>query len=333
MPLVDGFNSTVFNVVSLTESVNELPTKPTRLGAMGLFEEKGIKTTGVMIEEKNGQLALLPTVRRGGPATPHNRGNRTGRLLTCSHIPLSDEILADDLQNRRAFGSETNTESMTDVVNDTLQEMKDKIEVTREYHRVGAVHGSILDNDGTTEIYNLFTEFGVSETTVNFILGTATTEVIGKCQDVLNAVDDAIGGSYVYDHVHAICGRTWFASFITHDHVKEAYANWQSNAFLRSDPRAGFEFGGITWECYYGSVSSVNFINTSQARAFPVGARGLFREYFAPATYADAVNTVGLPFYASKENLPHNKGVSIEVQSNPLPICHMPAALIKITTS
>lgn len=332
MPVTDAFNTDIFGLVSLTRAVNKIPTTPTRIGDLGIFREQGVTTTTVMIDELNGRIALVPETRRGAPGTSVTPATRTARSIACGHIQTDDHIKADDVQNIRAFGSETATEVLATKVNDRLQAMRNYIDVTREYRRVGALHGLILDSDGTTTLTSLYTEFGVSEQTVDFVLDTATTEVRDTCTAVLRAIDDALGNSAVVREYIGICGETWFDKFVSHDHVKETYANWEASADrLGGDVRKGFTYGGIKWEAYRATVSAVDFVHDDQARVFPVG--DLYAEYLAPADYNETVNTVGLPNYARQWETPDGKGWNLEVQSNPLPICHFPAALIKCTRS
>ena len=242
--------------------------------------------------------------------------------------------MASDVQNVRAFGSENQTQPVATVVNNKLTTMRQNHEVTLEYHRIGALHGVLLDADGSSEIYDLFAEFGVTEQTQAFALATATTDVRAKCIAVARQIESALGAS-TYTRIRAICGATWFDKLIGHDAVKDAYHRYQDSVNLRNDPRNGFEFGGITFEEYRGAVGSTNFINASQARFFPEGVPGLFKTYYAPANFMETVNTVGLPMYAKQVPDPSglNRFVTLHTQQNPLCMCTRPLVLVKGTTN
>lgn len=328
--MLDIFATDAFTLQSLTAAINLLPYKPSRIGEMGLFRGQGITTTSIQIEEKAGILALLPTRRRGEPASLGTSEKRTVRALAVPHIPHEDAVRPEDVQNVRKFGSEDVLDGVTSVVNDRLTIMRQNHEVTEEYHRMGALHGNILDSDGVTVIYNLFTEFGVVETSVAFNTAVATTDIRARCLAVKRALEVSLG-ALAYDHVHAFCGATWFEAFIGHPYVQDAYHRWQDSANLRNDPRQGFEFAGIIFEEYRGTVSGVDFINASQARFFPVGVPNLFVTYYAPADFMDTVNTIGLQVYARQEALSMNRGVMLHTQSNPLALCLRPACLIEGT--
>ena len=330
MPMTDVWGSDAFSLVSLTESINQLPYKPGRIGEMKLFSEKGITTTTAIIEEKRGVLSLLPTARRGAPATEGTRGSRKARSFVIPHIPYEDRILPEDVQGVRKFGSESDLESIASVVNDRLQDMRQSHEVTLEHLRVGAIKGKILDADGSTELFNLFTEFNITEpTAVDFELDVDTTQVGEKIVGIKRTIEDALG-AVPYDHIHCFCGSDFWDSFIEHPEVKYAYQYFQDGEVLRGDLRtAGFKYKGVIFEEYRGSIGSVSFIPAADARFFPVGVPNLFVTYFAPADFMETSNQIGLPVYAKQQLEEFGRGVKLHTQSNPLPLCTRPGVLVR----
>lgn len=332
MPSLDIFKGSAFETMQLTAAINKLPYAPQRIGQMKLFADKGVRVSTIVIEERDNVLALLPTKNRGEPATLHDRAKRTVRSFSVPHIPYEDRISAEDVQGIRAFGSETELQSVAAVVNEQLTSMRQDHEVTWEHLMIGALQGNILDADGTTVIYNLFTEFGTTEQTTDFILGTTTTNVRAKCLAVKRQIELALGAT-VYQHIHAFCGATWFDAFINHTNVKAAYERFQNGAMLRNDPRSGFDFAGIIFEEYVGSIGGVSFVNAAQARFFPVGVPNLFWKFNAPADFIESANTLGKPLYAKQKVEDYERGIGIHTQSNPLPMCVRPRCLVKGTTS
>lgn len=329
--ILDVFETDAYNVISMTEAINKLPFVPTRLGAMGLFRETGITTDTVVVEEKDGHIALLKTAQRGTVGTTAGRATRKVRSFKVPHIPHDDTVLAADVQGVRAFGTANAVEGVVTVVNERLAEMRQNHETTKEFHRAKAIQGLLLDADSTV-IYDFWSEFGLIEQTVDFVLGTTTTDIRSKCLSVAEKVEDAIGAT-PYDHIHAMCGNTWFNSFIGHTLVRDAFSRWRDGEFLRNDPRRGFQFAGITFEVYRGVVSGQTFVPATVARFFPVGAPGLFRMHNAPADFVETVNTVGRPVYAKQVRMKFDKGIEIHTQSNPFIYCTRPYCLVKGTTS
>lgn len=328
--MLDIFNADAFKVISMTDAVNKLPYVPGRVGRLGLFSEMGVTTPTITIEEQDGALALVQTSLRGAPPVQNKSGKRTARSFAIPHLQLEDHILADEVAGIRGFGG-TELQTVQNLVDQKMAEIRRKLDATVEYHKAGAVKGLILDADGAT-LYNLFTEFGVSQTSIDFVLGTSTTNIKDKVLQIVRAVEDALGAD-VYERIHVLCGKDWFTKFITHAEVKAAYDRYQEGAFLRADNRRGFEFAGVTFEEYRGKVGATSFIADAEAYAFPVGVPGLFRTYFAPANYVETVNTLGVPYYAKMERMRYDRGVDLMVQTNPLSVNTRPKTSVKLTTS
>ncbi len=334
MPALDIFNNDAFSLVTLTDSINNMPFVPGRVGQLGLFIERGVPTTSVMIEEKDGVLSLIESTLRGAPAKQNINNKRRARSLVIPHIAEEDTILADEVQNVRAFGSEDTLEGVQSVVNDRLATMAMKHDATLEHLRIGAIKGQILDADGTTILYDLFDEFGVSQQAeVDFDLdNNAPTPgaVRKKCHDVVRKVEDELGVA-PYDHIHCFCSPEFFDDLVSHPEVTEAYNRFQEGSFLRAGfARKSFVYADIVFEEYRGKVGSVDFIAANKAHFFPVGVPGLFRQYNAPADFVETVNTIGLPRYAKQAvDTDFGRWVRLHTQSNPLPVCIKPRTLIK----
>ena len=142
-------------MVALTDAINKMPYVPGRIGQLGLFREQGVSTTSVMIEEREGSLNLVETTARGAPAIQNTTNKRKARSLVVPHIALEDTILADEVQNVRAFGSESMLEGVQAVVNQRMSEMATKMDATLEHLRIGAIKGQILDADGSAVTFEL----------------------------------------------------------------------------------------------------------------------------------------------------------------------------------
>ena len=273
MPALDIFSGSAFSMVALTDAINKMPFVPGRIGQLGLFREQGVSTTSVMIEEREGSLTLVETTSRGAPAVQHVANKRKARSLAVPHIALEDTILADEVQNVRAFGSENMLEGVQAVVNQRLSEMATKMDATLEHLRIGAIKGQILDADGSAVIYDLFTEFGVTaHTEIDFDLDNASPApgaVKKKCHDIRRKIEDELG-VVPYDHIHAMCGPDFFDDLITHPEVEKAYERWLDGAFLRQgQARGSFEYAGILFEEYRGRVGTRRLHRREQGVLLP----------------------------------------------------------------
>jgi len=328
--MLDVFRGGGFDVISLSEAMNNLPLMPTRLTAMGLFADEGIDTTIVAIEVLDGALKLIKNTPRGAPATPVTEGKRTLTDLRITHLVQNGSVLADEVQGIRAFGSTTEKDQVQAKVDRELLQMRNNIAVTVEHLKMGALKGLILDADGST-IYNLYTVFGVAQQTVDMELSTAATDVLLKSIDIAAAIEDALG-SYMYTGIHAFCGLDFFKAITSHKSVRQFMLNTgQSQSVIENGFRFnGVLLGNVMWELYRGKVGSTNFVESDEAYAFPLGVPDMFKTYYGPADYVETVNTPGIPYYAKQEMMPFEKGVQFESQSNPLPINKRPRAVIKL---
>ncbi len=330
------FDNAAFSMASLTAAINIIPNRYGRLEALGLFPPRPVRFRQVLVEEMHGVLNLLPTREPGAPGTVGTQGKRAVRSFVVPHIPHDDVVLPENVQGLRAFGSETEVESIAGVLARHLETMRNKHAITLEHLRMGALKGEILDADGTT-LVDLYTEFGITPTTVSFALGTASTNVKGKCLAVLRHIEDNLLGEFMTG-VHCLCSPEFFDQLTSHAKVEAAYARWQEGAALINDTRAGFVFGGITFEEYRGQATSPDgtnrrFIAAGEAHAFPLGTIDTFASYFAPADFNETVNTLGQPLYAKQAPRPFDRGTDLHTQSNPLPMCHRPGVLVKLTAT
>lgn len=339
MASINIFDSNAFSMISLTNAMNLGPYKPRMLGELGLFAQKPIRTTEAWIEKKNGKLSILNTANRGTMKDVHSTRPRTAVSVAVPHVPYFQTILADDIQNIRAFGSETELQAMGSHVNDQMLEMKDDHDVTHEYHRVGALKGQVLDGDGTTVILDLFNLFGLSQTVINFVgtianFSAVTTEVIRTIADKL--------GNETFDGIVCLCGNTYFDAVIQHASMVQAYDRWRNGEFFRTAKMGpqwysaainGFEFQNVLFINYRGKIGDITFIPDTEAYYFPRGVDDLFEDIIAPADFMETVNTKGKRFYAKQERMPFDKGVNLHTQSNVLSICKRPDAVIKSTYS
>lgn len=328
--ILDIFSGDAFGAASLTTTVNRMPYVPGFLAGLGLVpgEGKGIATTTAVVEFKNGRITLVPNAARGSREHVTRHAKRERVSFNVPHLPEAREILTGDIQNVVALGGNT-LENMSTYIADNLAEMRTNQDLTHEFHRVGMVSGKILDADATTTIIDFFTEFGATEVVVD--VNTATAGAVRTFADaVVKNVSDELGGAPA-TRVVALLGDTMFDNFVNSADVRDSYDKTekfdQTSYVYRS-----FFWRGVTWVDYRGTVGGTPFIAAAEGRAFPVGP-GLYERFNAPADYMSTANRLGLPMYSSQERMKHDKGIELEVQSNPLFLPTRIQANLKLTDS
>lgn len=338
MPIINPFVNDAFSLVSLTQSINILPNMYGRCEQLNLFPNRGVPTRAIIIEEQNGVLNLLKTMPVGSPGQMGTSAKRKVRTFSVPHIPHDDALLPSDYDGVRAFGTENQVVSLSQIVNDRLQQMKNKHDITREYLRMGALKGNILDADGVTVLYNLFNEFQIQQRSIDFVLGTSSTDVRGKCMEVLRHIETNLKGE-VSTGVRAMVSPEFFDALTSHEKVEKAFANYAlAQQALGGDVRKGFNYGGIVWEEYMGQAEDITgtvhkFVPEDEGIAYPEGTMNTFSTINAPGDFIETVNTIGIPYYAKMKIRDYGRGVDLHTQSNPLPMCARPGVLVRVFSS
>lgn len=333
MPGMDIFGGNAFHMQTLTAALLDRPHVPMRLGALGIFESAGIRTLDASIEKKGNTLSLIPTTPRGGPATQKTKDQRNLIKIPTFRTAFEDVISADEVQNVRAFGSESELQTLQQEVNDRAAALTPSIDATEEFQRIGAMKGQVLDADASVLI-DLFTEFGVSAQSeaamdiANVAAGALRGVIASK---VIRPIEDELGG-LPYTGIHAMVSPEFFDDLIAHVDVQDRLKHFPQGAaeLAQRTARTTLDFGGVIWEEYRGTVGGTKYVAADKAHAFPVGVPGLFLTRYSPAEYFDTVNTTGLPRYVrmNPEGTDGDSYRTIRVQSQSFHICTRPRTLM-----
>lgn len=339
--MLDIFNTNAFSVVTLSMKLDQFLFIPGRIGELGIFTEGRVNDPRVAIEERSGVLVLIPPTERGAPGTTVPRGGRTLRLVMVPHFEVNDHVMAEEVQGVRAWGTETELETVLEKIAERDQVVVQSLAVTQEYARLGALTGVVTYADGST--LDLFSLMGVTqEAEIDFDLDNPTPvlgALRGKVDDVFRLMAKNIGG-LPFTGIRAFVGDQFYRDLVSHPEVREitlagfntAFALAQAinpNLRANSSTFGSFEWGGIIWENYRGQVGSTAFIDTNKAYFFPEGAPGFAQTLYAPADYMETVNTLGQRLYQKSYPMNNGKGQHFDTQMNSLEFVTRPKALIK----
>jgi Phage major capsid protein E len=244
MPInfADVFSDDAFSLVSLTDAVNKIDHVPGRAGELAFASVGGgIATTEIVIEQKAMALTIIPTSTRGAPSPVETRDKRTAIKLDVPHIQLEDVVNASSIQNVRAFGSGA-LETVQGVVNDQLGKMVNRMDLTLEHKRLGALKGEITDSDGSI-ILNLYSAFGVGEPAPVVFPSAAASESVSlraACQSVIRQLHRSVKLITPQSaKVWGLCGDDFFDQLVSHPDVAAAFEGWSAaQAMLASDATA-----------------------------------------------------------------------------------------------
>lgn len=325
--MIDIFSTNMFKAASLSASVRRLPNMYNRIGSLGLFPYVGVRHRTIGVEELNEAVSLLPTLSWGAPGTPGTVDKRGGYAFSIPHIPHQDVVLPEDVQSVREFASEEALKSVAGVVASKQQKMKNKVDLTLEFMKAKSLAGTATDG-ANVALYAYYTVFGITKKEVDFALGTATTDVRGKCLEIKRDIESKARGAMI-SGIGCLCSATWFDKFTGHAKVQDAFKYYQQAQNLSGDFRKGFEFANILFQEYDATVTlsdgstTAAMITAGDAIFYPIGVP-IGVTAHAPANYMETVNELGAEYYSKSELRKFGKGVDLEVQSNPLPILLRP---------
>ncbi|TRL35500.1 major capsid protein [Rhizobium straminoryzae] len=335
MASMDIFRTDAFGMVELSAAAKDIDYVPQTLGALGIFEEKGVFLRKVAVEKKAESLSLIETSPDG--AAPRNTMPTQANIRDFRTQRLADSftLFASEVAGMRAWGTETELQVVMDEYAERMGTLRGNMDLTHEFHRLGALQGLLLDSDGTSVIYDYFAEFGIAPApTINFRLNVETTDIRGLCHQVTRSMSRSAKGAFTTrTKVHALVGDNFFDDFVNHPKVVRTYDGWAAAADLRNSLAfEAFPFGGILWHNYRGTDdNSTVAIGADEARFFPVGATDVFKKFVSPADeFAPFVNTKGQDVYAMNiADKDRQSWVKGELYSYPLYMCMKPQCLRK----
>lgn len=335
MITMDVFKQDAFSAMSLTTAIQDLPTVPSFLGDLGIFTPNPIRTKGFMVERQGATLKLIPVTERGSPRPRRTIDRRNVRNFETVRVAESDKIMADALQGIRAFGSETELKAMQTEVAQRQMKLDMDVMLTLENHRLGAINGLVLDADGSSVLYDFYTEFGISRPTeIAFNWASRTGVKSFVAQNVTRPIIRALGGrAFPGMRIMALCGDTFFDAMQENAEFRATYLNNPTAATLREGNAFGqINAWDVTWVNYRGTDdNSTVAIASDKARFIPVGVPNVFQHVMSPAEGFDFVNTLGLPKYSMMANDPSglNEWVDLHVAAYPAMVCTTPEALLQ----
>lgn len=306
---LDVFNQDPFSTIQLTASVERVPYLPQTLGSLGIFEPKPIRTKTLMVEQRQGRLVLIPFSDRGAPGLQRTTELRQARHFRVPRIRTEDTIYAEEVAGIREFGTET---VLMQVMSELGRRMvgptglRSLIEYTREYHRLAAVQGQLLDATGAV-VFNWFNEFEITappEIVFNFPAIAAAYSAASQndifrpiVNQLVRAMKRAAQGAWIEGRtrVAALCGDAFFDAITSCGPVRSTYLNWVQAQELRQNMAFEvFNWGGVDWINYRGSDDTIGLLGTATGSSGTVACVGATAELVG-----DQVSGPGLPAGAS----------------------------------
>jgi hypothetical protein len=326
-----------------TDELLLIPNEWGLLNSLGLFGSDSVATSVLQFDETAQTLTLIEDQRRGTRKQVNRDDYSKLHTVGIPHFPFDDAISPQDIINRRRPGDKDAEDTIARVRLQKMERLRKSWAATVEYARMQALMGNVYNPNQTNDVQNWYTEFGVTQTEVEYELDTATTNVIAKGEAAIAASQDNILSGEVVSEFVAICSPEFFASLIAHAEVKDAYLYYSSGQEPLRDRLTSslgarhreFTFGGIRYVEYRGSYTdkdgnSVRIVPANEAYLFPLGTSDTFVTYYAPADRFEYVFTAGLEQYMWE--FPDDRGhlIEIESESNFINMVRRPQCVIKL---
>ncbi len=329
-----------FSSISLTTAIRDIKYTPSLLTGMpGLVSKVPIYTEKFAVERMADSQRLIPVTERGAPRTRQTRDRRNIRDFRTIRTAKVDELRAVELANIRPFGEETGLEAVQRELMLRYSKLRRDHELTEEYRLLGMIQGKILDADGTSTLYDWFTEFGIATPTelgFNWASRTGVAEYIRA--NVIRPIKTALQGRDTPNtRIMALCGDTFFDGLTSNSEVRQTYLNWQAAQDLRTGLANAYEsfvFGNVEWVNYRSATDSNSVsvgIAADKCRFFPVGVPDMFQKIISPNDEdLNFVNTLGQEYYARQVPDPsgYNAYVELSMDAFNAHVCTTPEALL-----
>lgn len=332
-------NNWPFTAQQISGYINRIDNKYGLLRSLGLFSEKSSTLATVTKTESRISLGLIPSRPRGVPGVQMERGKQKAITVEVPHFPLEDTILPQDIQD--ILQQSGPLRQGNQMLVEHLARIRLRHEQNLEWLRFGAIQGVIHDADGGSVIHDLFELFDIARPEVDFKLGTATTNIRKKCDDVLALVGDNLEGNSL-SSVLALVSPEFMDKLLEHENFQKYYMNHQAALDLTASQREGsggdtgrvVNFGGIKFREVRGVMSGQRLIKPDDGALVPLGTLpGTFETVYAPANTMSAANKPGQFLHIGQKVLDFDQGIMIRSESNPLPICWQPGLLVRIYSS
>lgn len=332
MPTMEVFNNPFFSAPVLSAAIEMTTYQPQYLGSLGIFDVQPINGRAVWVARRGNSLVMVPTSPIGAPPRHLDPETTDAVPLKTTRLAKGFTMYAVEVEGLRPFGNQSALMTVQAEYLRRLARVQADLELTEEFHRLGAVQGVLLDADGTSVIYDFFDEFGIpTPATVMWDLENADFDPIAASIGFARPyVRSSRGAITTTSRIHALAGDEFYDRLVRHPFV-EAYYTASGAAQARIDagtPFESFTFRGITYHNYRGTDDNTTIaIPADEAKVFPVGA-GIFTKAQSPAEFEPFIGTMGRESYAL--NIPdrdRNAFTTGEVYRYPLYFCNRPDLL------
>jgi hypothetical protein len=341
VPIIRSFDSP-FKIEDWTQELLVVPNMYGKIQRMGLFDVEGVATNTITFEEINQNIGLIGDRIRGERNNVSKDYTRKIRSYPVPHFPLDDAIKPGDIQGKAAYGGS----------GQGIPEQLDLVRA-RKLERIRRMHAQTLETARmklltTGDLYapngtiagNFYTDFGVTRKEVDFLLGTSTTEILLKQEEITAHIQDNAFTGDVITEIVGLASPTFMNKLSTHPTIKDAYKFYSSTQEPLRNRVGGngvdreFVLGNIRYIEYRGfAPDGTAFVPSGDCYFVPMGTADVFKTYFGPADRFEFTNTVGQEAYVFEFKNQTDTEILLQSESNFLNVMRRPAIVARAFSS
>jgi len=330
-----------FSVDDWTQEISTIQNQWGTIGQLGLFEEVPVAEHTVAFESRQENGGVIIDRVRGDRNNVSKGAAKQIHTFAVPHFPLDDQILPQDIQGKRAYGTAADVDTLANKRVEKMLYLRKAHARTLEVARAQAIVAGTAYAPSGTITQNWNSEFSVTRTVVPFILGTAGTEVAAKIEAVIAAIQDNAGMTSLTGIV-GLCSPGFFAGLISHATIKQAYqyyASTQEPLRQRQAPGGSvtalhreFNFMGVRFIEMRDSFNGTPLITANEAFFVPTGTDS-FKTFFSPANKFSLVNTLGEQVYLFEQPSTNGSSIVLESESNHISALLRPELVVRATVA
>lgn len=331
-----------------TAEINEIENQYGFIKSQNFFNTQGTSQTAITFDKLSHNITLLPQSSRSSRESTYGKDREVDTFaLPLAYFKHSDLITPEDVQGWRRAGEANAEETLANVRLEKLTDMRLAADQTDEYMQLQAMKGVFKTPDGKV-MADMFTEFGITQKQVDFELGTATTDIDKKINEVKRHIAKNVKTGGAIQGVDFYVDPEFFDKLINHPKFREVYNMYVNSGVQRlRDDLSDYMSWGISDVVEHRGVRFISYdaefnlpdgttelaFDPSTGTAVAKGVRDLFRGYYGPANKLTGANRTGNQMYAYEFADPKDEHIELQIEMAPLYFCTKPNSIVDIRSS
>lgn len=338
-----------------TEEVNDVANQYGLINARNMFAGQGVSQESIVFDKEINSTTLIPSTNRRAPNASRGKDRKHQTFsMVLPYFEHKDYVTPQDVQGHRMQGTPDSAEQLANVIATKIEDMRLAADQTREYMKLQAIKGLVATPTGVN--YNMFTEFDITQTTIDFDLSNATSNIDNHVATLKRTIaKNALAGSRV-GKIECMVSPQFFDKLVNHPRIREAYLYYAESSNRKDAIRGDlqtmeawgvvdiFEYKGILFWSYDASFNIDNEDGTEEVTALfdadptveggytlvdGLGRNG-YRSYFGPENTLSGANSVGSEMYLRQYTDPRDKFHEMELEMSSMYMLMKPQVSIKI---